>query len=91
MHLVKENLHLDAHNLQFVNQIANCCENPTLPRCICCQCGFFCDMHGCKVDLVNAKIHLVKNYVYLVMTICIFSVTIYVLMELMGAMDGCDG
>ena len=52
---------------------------------------FLCDMHGCKVDLVNAKIHLVKNYVYLVMTICIFSVTIYVLMELMGAMDGCDG
>ncbi len=43
------------------------------------------------MDLVNAKIHLVNDYMHFVITVCILSVTIYVLTELMGAMDGCIG
>ena len=51
----------------------------------------FCETHGCKLDLVNAKIHLVNDNMHFVMPVCILSVTIYVLTELMDAMDGCVG
>ena len=51
----------------------------------------FCHTHGCKLDLVSAKMHLVNDSMHFVMPVCILSVTIYVLTELMGAMDGCFG
>jgi hypothetical protein len=53
--------------------------------------AFFCDTHGCKLDLVSAKIHIVNDNMHFVMTVCILSVTVCVLTELMGAMDGCVG
>ena len=43
------------------------------------------------MDLVSAKIHLVIDNMHFVMLVCILSVTIYVLTELMGVMDGCVG
>ena len=51
----------------------------------------FCDMHGCKLDLVSDKIHIFNDNMHFVMSVCILSVTVCILTELMGAMDGCFG
>ena len=43
------------------------------------------------MDIVSAKIHSVNDNMHFVMPVCILSVTVCVLTELMGAMDGSFG
>ena len=76
VHLLDDKVHLGAIKLQFVNLIAKCVHNPTLPRCIRSQCAFLQSRMGgfhivvnsfaYNVHLVNAEVHIVNTEVHLV-------------------------
>jgi hypothetical protein len=85
VHLVNDKVHLYAIKLQFINQIAKCVHNPTLPRCIHSQCAFLkscmdvstlCSTHLCTMcTLSMPRCTLLVPRCILSTTMCTLSLT----------------